>query len=191
VLTVSSVAGSICSIRPELPGSRPCRMPVRPLHYMGSGRPASTVSSAAAKERVMTRTVIFALTLGLASATTYAGPASRDVTLPRGTVLPVTLDTTVGSDLSKVEQPVQGHLRRAVTYHGVEVLPAGAAVSGYVTSARRTFRVKDVNASARRRLDGKRQPRRGRMPWRSSRRRQVARWSVAWSVGRKAQPKAH
>src|SRR5215467_11916649 len=91
---------------------------------------------------VMKRTVIFALTLGLAGATAYAGPASRDVTLPRGTVLPVTLDTTVGSDLSKAEQPVQGHLRRAVTYHGVEVLPAGAAVSGYVTSARRPGRVK-------------------------------------------------
>jgi len=80
--------------------------------------------------------------LVLASASAYAGPATREVTLPRGTVLPVTLDTTVGSDISRVEQPVQGHLRRAVTYHGVEVLPAGTAVSGYVSSARRPGRVK-------------------------------------------------
>ena len=35
----------------------------------------------------MKRAVIAALTFGLATATAYAGPASRDVTLPRGTVL--------------------------------------------------------------------------------------------------------
>jgi len=80
--------------------------------------------------------------LVLASATAYAGPAARDLTLPRGIVLPVTLDTTVGSDISRVEQPVQGHLRRALRYHGVEVLPAGTAVTGYVASARRPGRVK-------------------------------------------------
>ena len=90
----------------------------------------------------MKRTAICALALVLGAATAYAGPATRDVTLPRGTVLPVTLDTTIGSDISKVEQPVHGHLRRAVMYHGVEVLPAGAAVSGYVSSARRPGRVK-------------------------------------------------
>lgn len=90
----------------------------------------------------MTRTLVFFLALGLATTSAYAGPALRDVTLPRGTVLPVTLDTPVGSDISRVEQPVQGHLRRSVMYHGVEVLPAGAAVSGYVSSARRPGRVK-------------------------------------------------
>ena len=51
------------------------------------------------------------------------GAAIREVTLPAGTVLPVTLETAVGSDISRVEQPVEGRLRRAVTYHGVEVLP--------------------------------------------------------------------
>ena len=40
-------------------------------------------------------------------------------------VLPVDLETTVGSDISRVEQPVSGRLRRAVTVGGVEVLPAG------------------------------------------------------------------
>ena len=90
----------------------------------------------------MKRTVTLSLAFVLATATAYAGPVTREVTLPRGTVLPVTLDTTIGSDISRVEQPVQGHLRRAVYSHGVEVLPAGAAVSGYVTSARRPGRVK-------------------------------------------------
>lgn len=90
----------------------------------------------------MKRIPLLSFAFVLATATAYAGPASREVTLPRGTVLPITLDTTVGSDISKVEQPVQGHLRRAVVYRGVEVLPAGAAVSGYVSSARRPGNVK-------------------------------------------------
>ena len=90
----------------------------------------------------MQRTVMLVLAFVLATATAYARPATREVTLPRGAVLPVTLDTTIGSDISRVEQPVQGHLRRPVMYHGVEVLPAGAVVSGYVTSARRPGRVK-------------------------------------------------
>jgi hypothetical protein len=66
----------------------------------------------------------------------------REVTLPAGTVLPVDLGTTVGSDISRVEQPVQGTLRRAVMSNGIEVLPAGTAVSGHVTAARRPGKVK-------------------------------------------------
>lgn len=66
----------------------------------------------------------------------------REVTLPAGTVLPVDLETSVGSDISRVEQPVHARLRRAVTINGVEVLPAGTAVSGHVTSAQRPGRVK-------------------------------------------------
>lgn len=70
------------------------------------------------------------------------GPEYRDVTLPAGTVLPVALETSVGSDISRVEQPVSGRLRRAVTVGGAEVLPAGTAVSGHVTAARRPGKVK-------------------------------------------------
>jgi hypothetical protein len=66
----------------------------------------------------------------------------REVTIPAGTVLPVTLETSVGSDISRVEQPVHGALRRAVMIGGVEVLPAGTAISGHVTAARRPGRVK-------------------------------------------------
>jgi hypothetical protein len=76
-----------------------------------------------------------------------AGPAGetaapREVTIPAGTVLPVDLETAVGSDISRVEQPVSGRLRRAVTVAGAEVLPAGTAVSGHVTAARRPGKVK-------------------------------------------------
>ena len=69
-------------------------------------------------------------------------PAYRDVTLPAGTILPVDLETTVGSNISRVEQPVSGRLRRAVTIGGVEVLAPGTAVSGHVTAARRPGKVK-------------------------------------------------
>jgi hypothetical protein len=72
-----------------------------------------------------------------------AGTAAlREVTIPAGTVLPVDLETSVGSDISRVEQPVSGRLRRAVTVAGAEVLPAGTAVSGHVTAARRPGKVK-------------------------------------------------
>jgi hypothetical protein len=69
-------------------------------------------------------------------------PAYRDITLPAGTVLPVALETSVGSDISRVEQPVSGRLRRAVTAGGAQVLPAGTVVSGHVTAAQRPGKVK-------------------------------------------------
>lgn len=62
------------------------------------------------------------------------GPEFREVTLPSGTVLPVDLETAVGSDTSRVEQAVSGRLRRGVTVQGVEVLPAGTVVNGHVTA---------------------------------------------------------
>lgn len=67
---------------------------------------------------------------------------SHEITLPAGTILPVTLETSVGSDISRIEEPVHGRLRHAVVLHGVEVLPAGAELSGHVTSARRPGKVK-------------------------------------------------
>jgi hypothetical protein len=65
----------------------------------------------------------------------------REVTLPAGTVLPVDLETSVGSDISRAEQPVHGRLRHSVIRRGVEVLPAGTAISGHVTAARRPGKV--------------------------------------------------
>jgi hypothetical protein len=66
----------------------------------------------------------------------------REVTLPAGTILPVDLETAVGSDISRVEQRVDARLRRAVSAKGVEVLPAGTAVIGHVTAAQRPGKVK-------------------------------------------------
>ena len=68
--------------------------------------------------------------------------AMREVTIPAGTVLPVDLETSVGSDISRAEQPVTGRLRRAVTVGGAQVLPAGTVVTGHVTAAQRPGKVK-------------------------------------------------
>ena len=71
-------------------------------------------------------------------------PEFREVTLPSGTTLPVTLGTSVASDTSKVEDPVRGTLRAPVSVDGMEVLPAGTVVLGNVTSAVPSARVKGL-----------------------------------------------
>ena len=66
----------------------------------------------------------------------------HDLTVPSGTTLSIELRTPLASDKSTVEETVQGVLRRAVVVDGVEVVPAGAAVTGSVTAAVRSARVK-------------------------------------------------
>jgi hypothetical protein len=68
----------------------------------------------------------------------------HDVTIPAGTTLPIVLDTGVGSDISRVEQPVRGHLARAIVIGGRTVLASGSGVSGVVTDAKRSGRVKGL-----------------------------------------------
>jgi hypothetical protein len=68
----------------------------------------------------------------------------REITIPAGTSLPVVLDTSVGSDISRVEQAVNGHLARAVRVNGVTALSAGSAISGVVTDATRAGKVKGL-----------------------------------------------
>jgi len=66
----------------------------------------------------------------------------REITLPAGTSLPIVLDTAVGAETSRVEESVQAHLSRAVVVNGVAVLPEGSRVSGVVTDATRSGKVK-------------------------------------------------
>ena len=68
----------------------------------------------------------------------------REVTVPAGTRLPIVLDTPVGSDTSRAEEAVHAHLARALVVNGVTVLPAGSGVSGVVTDATRSGRVKGL-----------------------------------------------
>ena len=96
--------------------------------------------------RINPRAALLVGAFSLFTAIADAGPAerrgAREVTLPSGTLLPLTLDSYVASDTSRVESPVRAHLRRAVIVNGVEVLPAGTRLSGFVTEARQSARVK-------------------------------------------------
>ena len=69
-------------------------------------------------------------------------PRMREVTIPAGTTLPLTLRTTVASDKSSVEDPVRATLRRVVTIDGVTALPEGTVLVGHVTDAARSAKVK-------------------------------------------------
>ena len=68
--------------------------------------------------------------------------AVREVTLPAGTVLRVRVSRGFGSDVSNVEDPVQGTLAGPVLVRGNEALPTGSTVTGYVSTAVRPGRVK-------------------------------------------------
>lgn len=83
----------------------------------------------------------------LVVATTLAASASaeeryRTVTIPAGTRLTLALTSGVSSKTSTVEDRVNATLRRAIVVNGLTVVPAGASVSGYVTEATRSGRVK-------------------------------------------------
>jgi hypothetical protein len=86
------------------------------------------------------------LTAGLGTVGSAAPIEARDavheVTIPAGTRLTIVLDNSVGSDTSRVEQPVRAHLSRAVMMDGRTAIPQGAQVSGIVTDATRSGRVK-------------------------------------------------
>jgi hypothetical protein len=77
-----------------------------------------------------------------AAAPDAATPVWREVTIPAGTTLPIVLDTSVSSATSRVEEPVAAHLSRAITVNGVAALPEGSRVSGVITDATRSGKVK-------------------------------------------------
>jgi hypothetical protein len=66
----------------------------------------------------------------------------REVTIPAGTTFNLRLTTPVSSNGSRVEDAVQATLGRAVVVKGATVIPAGAAVTGYVSEAAASGRVK-------------------------------------------------
>ncbi len=80
---------------------------------------------------LLTMPIVLRGTIGMA----FAAP--RDVTLPAGTVLHLRLDSTVGSDISHVEEPVRADLARPVVVNGRTVLPTRSLLLGHVTAARR------------------------------------------------------
>jgi hypothetical protein len=79
---------------------------------------------------------------GASAAASASAAVRREVTIPAGTSLPVVLDTGVGSETSRAEEPVTAHLSRAITINGMTALPEGSRVSGVVTDATRSAKVK-------------------------------------------------
>ncbi len=70
------------------------------------------------------------------------GPGYRDVTIPAGTTLPLSLTSSAASDTSAVDDAVSAELTRAITINGGDVLPAGAQLNGHVTEVDGAGRVK-------------------------------------------------
>jgi len=81
----------------------------------------------------------------IATAGAVDGPPhsrAKEITIPAGTSLPVVLDTAVSSATSRVEMPVQAHLSGPVVVGGQPVLAEGSRISGIVTDATRSAKVK-------------------------------------------------
>ncbi len=71
-----------------------------------------------------------------------SGPVYRDVTIPAGTALVLSLTTAVASDTSQVEDMVEARLTQPVMVAGSEILPSGTTLAGAVTEAEGSGRVK-------------------------------------------------
>jgi hypothetical protein len=71
-----------------------------------------------------------------------AARATRQVTVPAGTVLRLRLERGFGSDISRVEDPVSATLSSPITVDGRTVLREGSLASGYVSEATRPGKVK-------------------------------------------------
>jgi hypothetical protein len=69
-------------------------------------------------------------------------PIVRNITIPDNTVLDVTLNTALASDTSRVEQRVNGTVSSPVVIDGVTVIPSGSSISGIVTNAKESAKVK-------------------------------------------------
>jgi hypothetical protein len=112
----------------------------------GASAPSASGSAAADKASAAPATASTpAATASTAPAETAAGdrkPVYREITIPAGTTLPLTLRSAVGSDTSNVEDQVRATLRSPIRAQGVEALPAGTAFVGHVTDAERSGRVK-------------------------------------------------
>ena len=66
----------------------------------------------------------------------------REVAIPAGTVFSLTLDTSVASDRSNVEEAVHARVRKAITVGEAEVIPVGAPLVGVVTEATPSGKIK-------------------------------------------------
>lgn len=78
--------------------------------------------------------------------TPSATPAEefRELTIPAATTITVALDDAVGSETSRVDDPVRAHVMRPVSIDGLVVVPMGSNMTGAVVEAVRSGRVKGL-----------------------------------------------
>jgi hypothetical protein len=107
-----------------------------------TGLTAAACTGAAAPGRDNSTTAAAAVGASADSTSTRTTGSVRHVTLPAGTQLPLVLDTSVGSDISRVEQPVQAHLAQPVMVSGTTALAEGSTVTGVVTDATQSGKIK-------------------------------------------------
>lgn len=85
---------------------------------------------------------VVARTSGTTAAAAPAPAQFKEVTIPAGTPLRLTLQSAISSDNSKPEDPVRAKLSSAVVVDGTSVVPAGTEVTGFVVDAKQSGRVK-------------------------------------------------
>jgi hypothetical protein len=69
-------------------------------------------------------------------------PRFREVVIPEGTTLNLTLETSVSSNNSRPEDPVRATLAKSVVIDGATVIQAGAVATGTVLQSKESGRVK-------------------------------------------------
>jgi hypothetical protein len=74
--------------------------------------------------------------------TASRAPVMRTLTIPDNTVLDVTLDTSHSSEDSRVEERVTGTLASPVVIDNVTAIPAGAKLTGHLTTAQDSGEIK-------------------------------------------------
>lgn len=144
-LTVSVLLGGLaaagCDRGPRPVATRTDQSGAR-VANQATTAPATTVATGAASAPRAVLATEPAEAAGLGAPPARAASFVREVTVPQGTQLSIALDTAVGSDISRVEEAVVGHLTRPVVIRGDTVLPAGSRVTGVVTDATRAGKVK-------------------------------------------------
>jgi hypothetical protein len=66
----------------------------------------------------------------------------RELTIPAGTALSLSLTDAVASETSDIEDPVTAQFTRAVVVNGREAIPEGATVAGTITGVDQSGRVR-------------------------------------------------
>lgn len=118
--------------------------PASPMAATGDGNQAASPAAAPANAPAPAPAESAAAVPDEAQPAAEEKPAFREVTIPAGTTLRLTLQTTVASETSNVEDPVRATLQRPVTVEGVQALPEKTTFIGHVTEAERSGRVKGV-----------------------------------------------